>query len=82
MSDEDAARRCWKYFPYYHLGLAQRGQSPPHFSGVNAELPLLIKDRVSRVAIAGIITKDTGENHETMNAAIRHLLQRGAGRLP
>jgi hypothetical protein len=78
LSAEDAARGCWKYFPYYYSDPSERGRNPLGFSGANAELPFLIKNRVTRLAIAGSITKDIAESHETMNAAIRQLLQGGA----
>lgn len=78
LSAEDAARRCWRYFPYYYLDPSERGRNPLGFSGANAELPFLIKDRVTRLATAGSITKDLAESHETMNAAIRQLLGGGA----
>lgn len=78
LSAEDASRRAWKFFPYYYLHPSERGKNPLGFDGVNAELPLLIKNRVSALAATGRITKDLAERHETMNAAVRHVLQRRA----
>jgi hypothetical protein len=74
LSAEEASRRCWQAFPYFYLDPAQRGQNPLGFDGEDAELPLLIKDRVNRLAMLGSITKELMERHRTMNATIRHLL--------
>lgn len=68
----------WRYFPYFYLDPSKRGQNPLGFTGENAELPFLIKDKINRLAIEGKITKDAAESYETMNAAIRQLLRRGA----
>lgn len=77
LSEKAAARRCWKYFPYFYLDPAERGRNSLGLAGPNVKLPFLIKDKVNRLAIAGKITEDMRESQQTMNAAIRQLLQRG-----
>jgi hypothetical protein len=75
LAADDAARRVWRYFPYYYLDPAERGRNPLGFTGPNAELPFLLKDRINRLVASGRLTKGLADSSETMNAAIRLLLQ-------
>jgi hypothetical protein len=59
----------------YYLDPSQRGRNPLGFTGINAELPFLIKEKVNRLTIEGRLTKVATESSEPMNAAIRKLLQ-------
>jgi hypothetical protein len=75
LSEEDAARKVWKYFPYFYIDPNKRGDTPPRLADDDAKLPFLIKDKVNRLASQGTLTKDLAERFDSMNAAIRHVIR-------
>lgn len=77
MSDRDAARRVWEYFPYFYIDPSKRGDTPSGLTDEDAKLPFLIKDKVNRLASQGTLTKDLAERFGSMNAAIRYVIRGG-----
>jgi hypothetical protein len=77
MSQQDAARMVRVRFPSYYGSLGKRVDTVAVLTAADAKLPYVLKDRVNRAAMNGIIDQDAVESASSVNALVRQLIRSG-----
>lgn len=77
LSKTEAARRVRKSHIFYYGTLSQRADEPMGFTGEDAKLPYVVKDRANSLLLKYVRKMDRKEieSSSSMNAIIRRLLR-------
>jgi hypothetical protein len=79
LSSEEAVRQVRKIHPFYYATLDQRDDEPLGYSGEDAKLPYILKDRINKAVMKYIRKMDRNEiqSASSMNAIVRNLIRAG-----
>ncbi len=77
LSEEEAAEKVRRQFPFYYWTLEQRAEEHFRLSAADAKLPYVLKDRVNRAVMGGKMNRAKLTSASSMNALIRDLLRLG-----
>jgi hypothetical protein len=79
MSETEAARQVRKSHIFYYGTLKERAEEPLGFTGEDAKLPYLLKDRANKAIIQHVSKMDKKkiESASSMNAIVRALMRSG-----
>ena len=79
LSAEDAAKKVNLHFPSYYVSLDSRADEKCVVTAADAKLPYVLKDRVNRAAISGVIDLQAlalGQG-SSVNALVRQAIRSG-----
>lgn len=77
LPDAEAGKRVRLTFPTYYSRLEYRGDEKFSLGAADAKLPYVLKDRVNRAAMSGLIDKQSFERASSVNALVRQLIRSG-----
>ena len=79
MSEEDAARKVRRSFAAYYSSLEDRKDEPFGFGGDDAKLPYILKDRINRMVIGSVRSREKAraefDAHTSFNALVRRKIR-------
>ena len=77
MAEEAAIQRVRRLFPSYYQTLEQRDEEQVPVAEADARLPYVLKERVNRAVMNGMIDLVAADHASSMNALIRELINSG-----
>jgi len=77
LSDQEAGRRIRQMSQAYYMALEDRADEQLAWGQDDLKLPYMIKERVNRAVVAGVITRDVVRTASSFNAVVRRLIAKG-----
>lgn len=77
MPEADAAKKVRLSFPFFYWQLQHRSEEVFSLCADDAKLPYVLKDRVNRAAMMGLINKQAMSTFPSVNALVRYLIKQG-----
>jgi hypothetical protein len=77
LSEEEAAKKVRRNFPFYYWALEQRENEHFPLSESDAKLPYVLKDRINRALMSRKIDHQSLSKATSLNALIRDLIRSG-----
>ncbi len=77
LSSAEAGKKVRHFFSMFYGNLEERAEEKFNLGAADARLPYVLKDRINRAVMSGIIDKQALEQASSFNALVRQLIRSG-----